>query len=75
MGSDELLKELKEKGYNVRWLSREMCYRNVNASPSTIYKKIRGVSQFTAPEIKVIQDILELDNEKMYHIFFGELVS
>ncbi|MCT3525922.1 hypothetical protein EFR28_08050 [Latilactobacillus curvatus] len=75
MSSSELLKELKKQGYSVRDLSKEMCLRNVNASPSTIYKKIRGVSQFTAPEIKVIQDILEIDNARMYHIFFGELVS
>lgn len=75
MGPSELLNELKNRGYNVRWLSKEMNSNGVNASTSTIYKKIRGVSQFTVPEIKVIQEILELNNDEMYHIFFGELVS
>ncbi|AOO75985.1 hypothetical protein NE293_10305 [Latilactobacillus curvatus] len=75
MGPSELLNELKKRGYNVRWLSKEMNSNGVNASTSTIYKKIRGVSQFTVPEIKVIQEILGLNNDEMYHIFFGELVS
>lgn len=71
MGPSELLNELKKRGYNVRWLSKEMNSNGVNASTSTIYKKIRGVSQFTVPEIKVIQEILGLNNDEMYHIFLA----
>ena len=66
---------LKSKGKNVDWLSDRMIEEGEQVSRSTIYKKLRGVSEFTAPEIKTISKVMELSNDVMLDIFFEELVS
>ena len=75
MKSNIFLGLLKSKGKNVDWLSDRMIEEGEQVSRSTIYKKLRGVSEFTAPEIKTISKVMELSNDVMLDIFFGELVS
>ena len=75
MKANVFLGELKKKGKNVQWLVDEMEKHNQSISYSTIYKKLRGESEFTAPEIKVISEIMEFSRNQMYDIFFEELVS
>lgn len=75
MNSNLLIAELKKRAKNVRWLASEMSNNGVAISSSTLYKKLRGVSQFTVPEINEITKILKLGKKDMYDIFFGELVS
>ena len=75
MKSNVFLGILKSKGKNVDWLSDRMIEEGEQVSRSTIYKKLRGVSEFTAPEIKTISKVMELSNDVMLDIFFEELVS
>ena len=75
MKSNVFLGLLKSKGKNVDWLSERMIEEGEQVSRSTIYKKLRGESEFTAPEIKTISKVMELSNDVMLDIFFEELVS
>ena len=75
MKSNVFLGLLKSKGKNVDWLSDRMIEEGEQVSRSTIYKKLRGESGFTAPEIKTISKVMELSNDVMLDIFFEELVS
>mgnify|MGYP003589950276 FL=1 len=75
MKSNVFLGLLKSKGKNVDWLSDRMIEEGEQVSRSTIYKKLRGESEFTAPEIKTISKVMELSNDVMLDIFFEELVS
>ena len=75
MKSNEFLGLLKTKGKNVDWLSDRMIEECERVSRSAIYKKLRGESEFTAPEIKIISKVMELSNDVMLDIFFEELVS
>lgn len=75
MKSNEFLGELKKQGKNVPWLSEQLKENEHPVSVSTIYKKLRGDSEFTAAEIKIISQALNFSNEKMFDIFFEELVS
>ena len=75
MKSNVFLGLLKSKGKNVDWLSDRMIEEGEQVSRSTIYKKLRGESEFTAPEIKTISKVMELSNDVMLDIFFEELMS
>ncbi|GED48948.1 hypothetical protein [Carnobacterium maltaromaticum] len=75
MKSNLFLGQLKAKGKNVEWLIIEMEKRGTRVSYSTIYKKLRGQSEFNANEIKTISEVMEYSKEEMYNIFFEELVS
>ena len=75
MKANVFLGLLKSKGKNVDWLSDRMIEEGEQVSRSAIYKKLRGVSEFTAPEIKTISKVMELTNDVMLDIFFEELVS
>ena len=75
MKSTLFLGQLKAKGKNVEWLIVEMKKHGTNVSYSTVYKKLRGQSEFKAKEIKTISEIMEYSKEEMYNIFFEELVS
>lgn len=75
MKSNVLLGALKSKGKNITWIVEEMNNRGVSISISTIYKKLRGESEFNAPEIKAITEIMNFSKDQMYDIFFEELVS
>lgn len=75
MKSNVFLGQLKMQGRNVEWLLNQMAERGLSISKSTIYKKLRGESEFNALEIKVISDIMQYSEKEMYDIFFEELVS
>ena len=75
MKSNEFLGFLKTKGKNVRWLETRMNEEGVRITYATIYKKLRGESEFNAPEIKTISKVMDFTNEQMLDIFFDELVS
>lgn len=75
MKSNVFLGQLKMQGHNVEWLLDQMAERGLSISKSTIYKKLRGESEFNASEIKVISDIMQYTEKEMYNIFFEELVS
>lgn len=75
MKSNVFLGLLKSKGKNVDWLSDRMIEEGEQVSRSTIYKKLRGESEFTAPEIKTISKVMDFSNDVMLDIFFEELVS
>ncbi len=75
MKANLFLGNLKARNKNVEWLANQMVERGVNITKATIYKKLRGDSEFNAPEIKVISEIMEYSKDEMYNIFFEELVS
>ncbi|MGF2059319.1 hypothetical protein [Enterococcus innesii] len=75
MKSNVFLGQLKMRGRNIEWLLNQMAERGLSISKSTIYKKLRGESEFNALEIKVISDIMQYSEKEMYDIFFEELVS
>ncbi|MDB1686245.1 hypothetical protein P7D43_16705 [Enterococcus avium] len=75
MKSNVFLGQLKMQGHNIEWLLNQMTERGVSITKSTIYKKLRGESEFNASEIKVISDIMQYSEKEMYDIFFEELVS
>lgn len=75
MKSNEFLGFLKTKGKNIQWLEARMKEEGVEITRSTIYKKLRGESEFNAPEIKTISKVMEFTNDQMLDIFFDELVS
>lgn len=73
--SNEFLGKLKAMGKNVDWLAEQMNDLGEEISYSTIYKKLRGESEFTAQEIKTVTKIMGFSNTEMMDIFFEELVS
>ncbi|WP_282798619.1 hypothetical protein [Lactococcus lactis] len=75
MKSDVFLGLLKTKGKNVDWLVKKMNEEGETIVRSTIYKKLRGESEFQSSQIKAISKILKLTNKEMLDIFFEELVS
>ncbi len=42
---------------------------------STFYKKLRGISDFTKPEIEAIAREIGLNRDDVMNIFFSELVA
>lgn len=75
MKSNVFLGRLKAMGKNVDWLVEQMALQGENISYSTVYKKLKGSSEFTAPEIKAISKVMNFSNSEMLDIFFEELVS
>jgi hypothetical protein len=75
MKTNKFLGLLKSKGENVDWLSDRIVEEGERISRSAIYKKLRGDSEFTAQEIKIISKIMDFTNDEMLDIFFEELVS
>lgn len=75
MKSNVFLGILKTKGKNVDWLVERMNEEGETIVRSTIYKQLRGESEFQSSQIKAISKIMELSNKEMLDIFFEELVS
>ena len=75
MKSNQFLGRLKSMGKNVDWLESQMTKNAEQVSRSAIYKKLRGESEFTALQIKVISKVMNFTNDEMLDIFFEELVS
>lgn len=42
---------------------------------STFYKKLRGVTEFTKPEIEMIAKSTKMTPDEMLKIFFGNMVA
>ena len=75
MKSNQFLGRLKSIGKNVDWLEIQMNKNGEQVSRSAIYKKLRGESEFTAQQIKVISKVMNFTSDEMLDIFFEELVS
>ena len=75
MQSKVFLGLLKSKGKYVDWLVKRMNEEGEAVVRSTIYKKLRGESEFQSSQIKVISKIMGFSNKEMLDIFFEELVS
>ena len=67
--------KLKLLNKNIDWLVTEMAKVGETTTRSTVYKKLRGKSEFTAGEIKAISQVMELSPDETMDIFFAELVS
>lgn len=75
MKSNVLMAKLKLLNKNIDWLVTEMAKVGEMTTRSTIYKKLRGESEFTAGEIKAISQVMELSPDETMDIFFAEPVS
>ncbi|MEQ3473219.1 hypothetical protein [Enterococcus cecorum] len=75
MKSNVLMAKLKLLNKNIDWLVTEMAKVGEMTSRSTIYKKLRGESEFTAGEIKAISKVMDLSADETMDIFFAEIVS
>ncbi|RBR36066.1 hypothetical protein [Enterococcus cecorum] len=75
MKSNVLMAKLKLLNKNIDWLVTEMAKVGEKTTRSTVYKKLRGESEFTAGEIKAISQVMELSPDEIMDIFFVELVS
>lgn len=60
-----LLAKMKLKGITAQSLADVQ-----NWGKSTVYRKINGKSDFTAPEIQVCADLLALNAQEITDIFF-----
>lgn len=49
--------------------------QSLKISKSAFYRKLNKSSEFTRKEISMLMDLLELDKEKAFEIFFDEKVS
>ena len=68
LNKERLEKEMKEKG-----VSKERMCQELGISRSAIYRKCRGISQFTLEDIQAVVKILHL--ESPMGIFFDHEVS
>lgn len=75
MKSNVLMAKLKLLNKNIDWLVAEMAKVGEMTTRSTVYKKLRGESEFTAGEIKAISKVMGLSSDETMDIFFAELVS
>jgi len=53
---------------------KDLC-RAAGIGESTFYKKLRGVSDFTKPEIEAIAREIGLNREEVMDIFFPDMVA
>lgn len=75
MNSNKLLDDIKRSGLSVKIISKKMEEEGCPIAESTFYKKLRGVSEFNARQIKLLAKILEYSDDDIIAIFFSELVS
>lgn len=75
MKANIFLGDLKAIGRNVDWLTIKMKERGCVISRSAVYRKLKGTSEFSVSEIKAISAIMNYSNDKIFDIFFEELVS
>ena len=75
MKSNVLMAKLKLLNKNIDWLVTEMAKVGEMTTRSTVYKKLRGESEFTAGEIKAISKVMDLSTDETMDIFFADLVS
>lgn len=53
---------------------KDLC-KAAGIGESTFYKKLRGISDFTKPEIEAIAKEIGLNREEVMNIFFNDLVA
>ncbi|MFS1036596.1 hypothetical protein ACFC84_03315 [Enterococcus casseliflavus] len=75
MNKEMFLIYLKERGRSVRWLLEQLKDTEASMSYSTIYKKLRGESEFTLSEIKQLSNILNFSDQEIMSVFFNFRVS
>ncbi|MBR6794386.1 MAG: helix-turn-helix transcriptional regulator [Clostridia bacterium] len=44
----------------------------VGMDESTLYRKIKGVSDFSRSEVSMISEVLNLNSQQMCDVFFGD---
>lgn len=71
MNKEMFLIYLKERGRSVRWLLEQLKDTEASMSYSTIYKKLRGESEFTLSEIKQLSNILNFSDQEIMSVFFN----
>ena len=69
MTNTELLEKLiKENGLKLSFIAEKL-----GITRQALYKKIKGIAQFTGPEIKIFCQLLHLDTwEKIQPVFFAD---
>jgi predicted DNA-binding protein YlxM (UPF0122 family) len=53
----------------------EAAAKELNISKSSMYRKIKGTSEFTRKELQDLMRVLDLSREKAMEIFFSQEVS
>ena len=53
---------------------KDLC-KAAGISESSFYKKLRGITDFTKPEIEAIAKEIGLNREEVMDIFFNDLVA
>lgn len=71
MNKEIFLSHLKDRGGSVTWLIEQLRDTDASMSYSTIYKKLRGESEFTLSEIKQLSKILKFSDHDLMAIFFN----
>ena len=66
MNKNELLAEMKRKGFTYERMSRVL-----GISENAFWRKANDLNDFTLPEIQTMINELELDDAKMKAIFFN----
>ena len=67
---NEIKAECVRNGITVTAMANQM-----GMNGSTAYRKLRGISDFTLGEIKSMQHILNLSNERIVAIFFADSLA
>lgn len=67
MNSNLLKSQIVLKETNVRTLAK-----GLNISKSAFYRKLNKESEFTRKEILELMNLLDLDKEKTFEIFFSD---
>ena len=70
MNGRELMSEIVLNGLTMSKLANI-----IGISRTALYRKIKGVSEFSQSEISLISNTLKLNSDKMISIFFSPKVS
>lgn len=60
-----LMQKIEESGYRLRWLAEKM-----GIGYQSFINKINGLTEFKAPEIRDLSELLKLTPEEITAIFF-----
>ena len=66
MNKTELQAEMKRKGFTYETMSKAL-----GISENGFWRKVNGINDFTLPEIQIIIEKLNLNDEKIKIIFFS----
>lgn len=65
--TNKLKQKIKEKGLKFGYLAQLL-----GISENTFTKKMKGIVDFKATELKILRDVLELTNEELDSVFFAD---